>query len=170
MRILGVDPGLRNTGYGVLDVENGRYAPVEGGVVSTGTDQPLEKRLLVIYQDIRSVIEEHSPDAVAIEELHSRYFNLKTAIIMGHARGVLCMAAAQAGINVFNYQPTRAKNLVTGSGRAGKEQMQRAVAAHLQTPDAARNEHVADAFAIAICHAIVVGSRAAAAAAQVERR
>ncbi len=165
-----MDPGLRNTGYGVIDTENGKYAAVEGGVVSTAADASLEERLLTIYRDIRSVISEHSPEAMAIEDLYTRYPNVKTAIVMGHARGVVCMGAAEAGIPVFHYQPTRAKNFVTGSGRAGKQQVQRAVAAHLEEPGAARNEHVADAFAIAICHAMVVGSKAGAAAEAGRRR
>jgi crossover junction endodeoxyribonuclease RuvC len=160
VRVLGIDPGLRNTGYGVIDTLRGAYSAVEGGVVTTVTASPLEERLLTIYQDIRDVIEANKPDAMAVEDLHSRYVNLKTAIVMGHARGVVCMAAAEAGIPVFHYQPTMAKNVVTGSGRAGKDQIKRAVAAHLEEPDAARNEHVADAFAIAICHAIMAGSKA----------
>jgi crossover junction endodeoxyribonuclease RuvC len=94
---------------------------------------------------------------MAVEDLHSRYRNLKTAIIMGHARGVVVLAAGEAGIPVFHYQPTQAKNLVTGSGRADKEQVQRAVAVHLRLPGL-NNEHVADAFSIAICHAMMSDS------------
>ncbi len=163
MRVLGIDPGLSNTGYGVIDSTGRKYAAVEGGVITTPTGSPLEERLLTIYQDVREVIGANQPDAMAVEDLHSRYPMQKTAILMGHARGVVCMAAAEAGIPVFDYQPTRAKNIVTGFGRASKEQMKRAVAAHLDEPDAARNEHVADAFAIAICHAIMANSKAVAA-------
>jgi crossover junction endodeoxyribonuclease RuvC len=115
----------------------------------------MERRLLSIHRDMVDVLEEFRPDAMAIEDLHSRYRNLKTAIIMGHARGVVCLAAAEFGIPVFHYQPTRAKNLVTGSGRAGKEQVQRAIAMHLGLGDDLPNEHVADAFAIALCHAMM---------------
>jgi len=103
-------------------------------------------------------MKEFKPEAVAVEDLHSRF--AKTALLLGHARGVVVMAAGEAGLPVFNYQPTRAKNLVTGSGRADKEQMKQAIAAHLGTPDAAKNEHVADAFSIAIAHAIMAGSSA----------
>ena len=163
MRVLGIDPGLSNTGYGIIDTTGRDYAAVEGGVITTPSASPLEERLLTIYQDIRGVISANSPDAMAVEDLHSRYPMQKTAILMGHARGVVCMAAAEAGIPVFDYQPTRAKNVVTGYGRASKDQIKRAVAAHLDEPDAARNEHVADAFAIAICHAIMADSKAVAA-------
>ncbi len=163
MRVLGIDPGLSNTGYGVIDSTGRDYTAVEGGVITTPTKTPLEERLLTIYQDVREVISANQPDAMAVEDLHSRYPIQKTAILMGHARGVVCMAAAEAGIPVFDYQPTRAKNVVTGFGRASKEQIKRAVAVHLGEPDAARNEHVADAFAIAICHAIMADSKAVSA-------
>ncbi|MBN4064398.1 crossover junction endodeoxyribonuclease RuvC [Dehalococcoides mccartyi] len=161
MRILGIDPGLINTGYGVIDVVKGKFVAVEGGVVRTKSDQPMEQRLFSIYKVIRDVIKEFKPEEVAIEDLHSRF--AKTALLLGHARGVVVMAAGEMELPVFNYQPTRAKNLVTGSGRADKDQMKLAVAAHLGTPDAAKNEHVADAFSIAIAHAIMTGSSAVAA-------
>ena len=162
MRIIGVDPGLSNTGYAVVDDLGRTRVAVEGGVCRTKASEPVERRLLSIYRDMRDVLEEFRPDAMAVEDLHTRYRNLKTAIIMGHARGVVCLAAAEFSIPVFHYQPTRAKNLVTGSGRAGKEQIQRAVATHLGLGERLPNEHVADAFAIAICHAMMSTGAAAA--------
>lgn len=161
MRILGIDPGLASTGYGLIDVHDRQFMAVEGGVVRTKTDQPMEQRLFSIYSVIRDVIQEFKPDEVAVEELHARF--AKTALLLGHARGVAVMAAGEAELPVFNYQPTRAKNLVTGSGRADKDQMKQAIAVHLGTPDAAKNEHVADAFSIAIAHAVMIGSSAVAA-------
>ncbi len=161
MRILGIDPGLASPGYGLIDVNDRQFTAVEGGVVRTKTDQPMEHRLFSIYSVIRDVIQEFKPDEVAVEELHARF--AKTALLHGHARGVAVMAAGEADLPVFNYQPTRAKNLVTGSGRADKEQMKQAIAMHLGTPDAAKNEHVADAFSIAIAHAVMIGSSAVAA-------
>ena len=160
MRILGIDPGLTNTGYGLIEVDRQDYTVVEGGVVRTKSGVPMEQRLFIIYSAIRDVIQEFNPHAVAIEDLHSHARFVKTAILLGHARGVAVMAAGEAGVPVFNYQPTRAKNIVTGSGRAGKEQIKAAVSAHLRAPDAAKNEHVADALSIAICHAIMAGSPA----------
>lgn len=161
MRILGIDPGLTSTGYGLIDVDDHSFKAVEGGVVRTKSDQPMEQRLFSIYSVIRDVISEFRPDVVAVEELHARF--AKTALLLGHARGVAVMAAGEADIPVHNYQPSRAKNLVTGSGRADKQQMKQAIAAHLETPDAAKNEHVADAFSIAIAHAVMSQSSAVAA-------
>ena len=161
LKILGIDPGLTSTGYGLIEVVDRDFKAIEGGVVRTKSSELLENRLFSIYKVIRDVIREFKPDAVAVEDLHARF--AKTALLLGHARGVAVMAAGEAGIPVFHYQPTRAKNLVTGSGRADKEQMKQAVAAHLGTPDAAKNEHVADAFSIAIAHAIMADSSALAA-------
>ena len=161
LRILGIDPGLTSTGYGLIDVDGRSFKAVEGGVVRTKSSEPMEKRLFSIYKVIRDVIQEFKPDAVAIEDLHARF--AKTALLLGQARGVAVMAAGEADLPMFGYQPTRAKNLVTGSGKADKEQMKQAIAAHLGDPDAAKNEHVADAFSIAIAHAIMSGSSAVAA-------
>ncbi|MDA1278738.1 MAG: crossover junction endodeoxyribonuclease RuvC [Chloroflexi bacterium] len=163
MRILGIDPGLTNTGYGLIDIIDRKYRAVEGGIVRTSSDIPMEQRLFTIYSAVRDVIVEFKPDAVAIEDLHSHARFVKTAILLGHARGVAVMAAGEAGLPVFSYQPTRAKNIVTGSGKAGKDQIKMAVSTHLGSPDAAKNEHVADAFSIAICHAIMAESPAVAA-------
>ena len=161
MRILGIDPGLTSTGYGLIDLYGHTLAAVEGGVVRTKSSQPMEQRLFSIYSAIRDVIKEFQPDAIAVEDLHARF--AKTALLLGHARGVAVMAAGEANIQVHNYQPSRAKNLVTGSGRADKEQVKRAIAAHLGNADAAKNEHVADAFSIAIAHAVICQSSAVAA-------
>ena len=165
MRIIGVDPGLNNTGYGVIETSGPEPRIVEGGVVRTQPSDPLEERLHTIFQHISAVLAEMRPGAMAIEDLHSRPRFAKTAILMGHARGVVVMAAGAAGIPVYDYQPTRAKNVVTGSGKAPKDQVMRAVASRLGDNGVTRNEHLADAFAIALCHAIISGSPAAVAAA-----
>ncbi len=161
MRILGVDPGLVNTGYGMIDTDVARPRVVEGGVVRTASKDPLEERLHTIFKAVEEVMADHRPDAMAIEDLHSQPRFAKTAIMMGHARGVVVMAAGAAGIPVFSYQPNRAKSIVTGAGHAPKEQVMRAVASHLRDDAVTKNEHVADAFAIALCHAIISGSPAA---------
>lgn len=165
MRILGIDPGLINTGYGVIDTDitGHTFSVVEGGVVRTVSSIPMEERLHTIFQAIQEVITELQPGAMAIEDLHSHPKYVKTAIMMGHARGVIIMAAGAAGIPVFDYQPNRAKSIVTGAGHAPKEQVMRAVALHLDDENVVHNEHVADAFAIALCHAIVSTSPAVAA-------
>lgn len=170
MRILGVDPGLVNTGYGVIDYGATKPLVVEGGVVRTTSKTPLEERLHTIFQAVQEVITELQPDVMAIEDLHSQPRFAKTAIMMGHARGVVVMAAGAAGIPVFNYQPNRAKSVVTGAGHAPKDQVMRAVAMHLDDEQVTRNEHVADAFAIALCHAIISDSPAVAAVAAANGR
>lgn len=160
MRIIGVDPGLRCTGYGVIDTldnRGNRQLAVEGGVCRSRPGDPLEKRILAIYSDVRDVLEEFRPAVMALEEVHSRYEFPRTAIIMGHVRGAICLAAAEMEISVIDYAPTRIKNALTGSGRASKDQLQRAVAAQLKLSHPPSPSDVADAFALAICHAMAAG-------------
>ena len=152
-RILGVDPGLNTTGYGVLETAGGRVALCEAGVVRGGSARKdLGVRLEKLHRGISEVIEAFSPEAVAIEELYSHYDRRTTAILMGHARGVICLAAAQAGIPIFHYPATQIKKILTGAGRASKTQMQTAIQHELNLPAAPEPADVADALAIAICH------------------
>lgn len=169
MRILGVDPGLTNTGYGVIETGPSRPKILEGGVVRTKSGEPLAERLHTIFSSVQEVISELKPDVMAIEDLHSQPKFARTAILMGHARGVVVMAAGEAGIPVYDYQPNRAKSIVSGAGHAPKDQVMRAVAAHLGDEDVTANEHVADAFAIALCHAIMASSPAVEAIAAASR-
>ena len=158
-KILGIDPALTTTGYAVVTAdERGNVKLLEGGLVRTKSSEPLERRLRVISETLSEIIEEFEPDEVAIEDLHSRYRNLKTAIIMGHARGVAILAAGSANIPVHHYQPTRVKSIVTGSGRADKAQMKRAVSMRLGLTEEIQKDDVADAVGIAICHIHVTGS------------
>ena len=131
---------------------------IEGGLIRTKSSEALEQRLRVINETLSEVIEEFQPDEVAIEDLHSRYRNLKTAIIMGHARGVAILAAGNADVPVHHYQPTRVKSIVAGSGRADKAEMRRAVSMRLGLVDEIKKEDVADAVGIAICHVHVTGT------------
>ena len=101
LRIIGIDPGLSNTGYGILDVNFNHFKAVEGGVIRTKSSDPIEKRLHIIFENISQIIEEFSPVEMAIEDLHSRVKFAKTAILMGHARGVIVMAAGRSNINVI---------------------------------------------------------------------
>ena len=152
-RVMGIDPALTTTGYAVISTDpRGNIALLEGGMVRTKSSDPFEKRLRIINDTLREVIEEFEPDEVAIEDLHSRYRNLKTAIIMGHARGVAILAAGSADIPVHHYQPTRVKSIVAGSGRADKAQMKRAVSMRLGMNQEIEKDDVADAIGIAICH------------------
>ena len=157
--ILGIDPALTTTGYAVVTADpRGNVKLLEGGLIRTKASESLEQRLKAINSTLTEIIEEFEPDEVAIEDLHSRYRNLKTAIIMGHARGVAMLAAGSADIPVHHYQPTRVKSIVAGSGRADKAQMKRAVSMRLGLTEEIAKDDVADAVGIAICHIHVTGS------------
>ena len=155
MRILGIDPGLNTTGYGVLDVDGQKLTLVEAGVVRSTAKEPLSVRVAEIHDGVADVIRSLSPEAVAIEELYSHYARPQTAILMGHARGVICLAAAESDVPVFSYSATQIKKIMTGSGHASKEQMQQAVCRELKLLKAPEPHDVADALAIAICHAFL---------------
>ncbi|MGD9126656.1 MAG: crossover junction endodeoxyribonuclease RuvC [Planctomycetia bacterium] len=155
MRILGIDPGLNTTGYGVLDVDGQKLTLVEAGVVRSTAKRSLSVRVAEIHDGVADVIRSLSPEAVAIEELYSHYARPKTAILMGHARGVICLAAAQSDVPVFSYSATQIKKIMTGSGHASKDQMQQAVTRELKLLKAPEPHDVADALAIAICHAFL---------------
>ena len=159
MKILGVDPSLSNTGYGLLEVNGKKLFPLEGGVIKTKTKDSLEIRLSIIFENFNDLLLKFSPDCLAVEDLHSRPRFAKTSILMGHARGVIIMSAGLNKIPVYDYQPTRAKNVVTGSGRADKTQVMNSVAKILNNKNLLKNEHVADAFSIAICHSIIADSK-----------
>ena len=164
--IIGVDPALTSTGYGIVRVdERGEVALVEGGVIRTKASDTLEYRLALIHQEITAIINEFKPEVMAIESLHSRYRNLKTAIIMGHARGTVVLAGGQAQIPVHHYAPTRVKLVVAGNGRAGKPEMLAAVRIRLGIGDSLNQYDVADALGVAICHAQLATSKSAIAAA-----
>lgn len=152
MRTLGIDPGLHITGYGLLDEKQGGISLVEAGIIKTNREADLTTRLLEISRELSSVIAQFSPDAVAIEELYSHYDHPKTSIIMGHARGVIFLKAAEAGIPVFAYASTRIKNTLTGYGRASKQQMQLMMQSTLGLKKMPEPPDVADALAVALCH------------------
>jgi crossover junction endodeoxyribonuclease RuvC len=152
LRILGIDPGLNITGYGVLEVDGPKMRLCEAGVVRGKSRGSLTKRLLEIHEGVAEVIASLHPEVMAIEELYSHYARPRTAILMGHARGVICLAAAQAGIPVTHYAATRIKRILTGSGHAPKSQVQRAIQRELALPAVPEPPDVADALAVAICH------------------
>ena len=151
-RILGVDPGLNITGYGVLEVVDGRLRLYEAGVVRGKSRGSLTKRLVEIHEGVAEVIASLKPGVMALEELYSHYGRPRTAILMGHARGVICLAAAQAGIPVVHYSATQIKRILTGNGRAPKPQMQQAIQRELGLAAAPEPPDVADALAAALCH------------------
>lgn len=151
-RVLGIDPGLNTTGYGVLEAAVGGPRLCEAGVVRGRDRKSLAARVHDIHAGIAEVIAAMQPAAVAIEELYSHYDRPRTSILMGHARGVICLAAAQAGIPVLHYSATKVKKVLTGSGRAPKSQMQQAVQRELRLSTLPEPPDVADALAIALCH------------------
>jgi len=150
--ILGIDPALGTTGYGVIRICGKRSTLVEAGVIRVARSGALEKRLLELHAGIEEIIAQYRPEAIAIEQLYSHYDRPTTAIIMGHARGVICLAAAQADIPVFHYEATKVKKLLTSNGRASKDQMQRAVQLQLNLLKPLEPADVADALAIALTH------------------
>ena len=152
MIVLGIDPGLANTGYGVVALRGGRLAALDGGVIETRADGPQERRLADIHEQVERLICAHEPDAVALEEL---YFgqNVRTAFAVGHARGVVMLAAGQRGLPCSGYTPQQVKAAVCGNGRAGKDQVARMVQTLLCLEQEPRPDHAADALAVAICHA-----------------
>jgi crossover junction endodeoxyribonuclease RuvC len=151
-RILGIDPGLNITGYGVLEASSGRLRLCEAGVVRGKSRGELSDRLALIYRGVCDVIAGLKPHVMALEELYSHYDRPRTAILMGHARGVICLAAAEAEIPVIHYAATQVKRILTGSGRASKAQMQQAIQHELGLSEVPEPPDVADALAIALCH------------------
>jgi crossover junction endodeoxyribonuclease RuvC len=154
IRIMGVDPGLNCTGYGVVDrLPDGRCLLVEGGAVRTSASAELSTRLSVIHAGIAEALEELRPELVVVESLYSSYRHPRTAILMGHARGVICLAAQQAGLPVAAYPASEVKRALTGTGRAGKQQVAEMVCRMLQLAEIPKPHDVTDALALALCHA-----------------
>ncbi len=162
MIVLGIDPGTASTGYGVVARRGGRLLALDGGVIATAPDDALERRLATIHERVGDLLDEHRPDALAIEELFFGV-NVKTAFAVGHARGAALLAAGSRTLPCRGYTPQQIKSAVCGSGRAGKDQVQRMVAALLALPEPPRSDHAADALAVAICdlnHAPVMAALA----------
>ncbi len=152
MRVLGIDPGLNITGYGLVEADAGRICLVEAGEIRSSVKEPLESRLNELYSGLSDVVEEFTPDVIAFEELYAHYQHPRTAIIMGHARGVLFLVAGQAGIPVCSYGATRVKKSITGVGNASKQQVSRMVVDVLACGDVPGRPDVTDAIAVALCH------------------
>lgn len=151
MIVLGIDPGLADTGFGVVSDDGGRLAALDGGVITTPAGIALEQRLARIHERAEQLISMYEPDAMALEQL---YFgqNVRTAFAVGQARGVVMLAAGQRGLECSGYTPQQVKSAVCGDGRAAKGQVARMVATLLALPQAPRPDHAADALAVAVCH------------------
>lgn len=150
MVVLGIDPGTANTGFGVVARSGTRLVALDGGVIRAAGD--LGERLTAIHRRVAALIDEHRPQAVAVEDV---YFgvNVRSAFAVGQARGVVLLAAGQAGLPCATYTPQQVKSAVCGAGRADKGQVQRMVQTLLSLGELPRPDHAADALAVAICHA-----------------
>jgi crossover junction endodeoxyribonuclease RuvC len=150
-RYLGVDPGLCRTGYALI--ERTARGPVlrEGGVIQSTKTNSLHQRVLEIGAGLREVLADLKPEIVAIEQVFSNVQNVKSSLLLAHARGAILMMIAEAGIPIVHYTPAQIKRLLTGSGKAPKEQIQHAIRAELKLVELPEPNDVADASAIALC-------------------
>jgi crossover junction endodeoxyribonuclease RuvC len=151
VRILGIDPGLQVCGYACLETGGPQETMLEAGFLKTSEGLPLATRLNEIAADLRTLLDRLTPDLVAVEELYSHYAHPRTAILMGHARGVILQKCAEAHIEVRSFAATRIKKSITGNGRASKEQMQRTMQSILGLAELPKPPDVADAMAAALC-------------------
>jgi crossover junction endodeoxyribonuclease RuvC len=150
--VMGIDPGVASTGFGVVRVAGGRMHPLDAGVIEAPPDEPEERRLARIHKGLSDLIAWHQPVAMAVEAV---YFgkNVRSAIAVGQARGVALLSAAQRRVPCFDYTPQAVKLAVCGTGAAPKGQVQRMVGTLLGLPCPPESDHAADALAVAICHA-----------------
>lgn len=150
MRVMGIDPGSRFTGYGVLDWINGAPRHVDSGVISLSPTQPLAERLAVLTRELEALVERAQPAAAAVEKVFTAH-NVRSALVLAHARGAILAVLGKFGVPVFEYTASEVKTSVTGYGRAEKEQMQKMVFMMLGIVAPARFD-ASDALAIGICH------------------
>ena len=153
MKVLGIDPGTATCGYGIVHESDGRLRAVASGCWRTSARERLDARLLAIFEGVRGLIAEHEPDAVALEESYVGA-DARIALSVGQARGAVLVAAAAAGVECAEHAPARVKQTVCGYGRAEKAQVLRMVTLILGLEAEPRSSHEADAYAVAICHAL----------------
>jgi len=149
--ICGIDPGLNRTGYGIIEACDGPLRAVDAGLIRTNGSEKLAKRIADVYEGVVNLLREYPVEIVAVEQLYSHYRHPRTAILMGHARGVVLLAALQCSVQVRDFNATQIKKALTGSGRAGKLQIQRSVASRLHLASIEAPHDVSDALAVAIC-------------------
>jgi crossover junction endodeoxyribonuclease RuvC len=148
--VLGVDPGLVGTGYGLIEPGGGGVAVLDRGVISTSADLPLEARIHLIYDGVRALLDAHAPTALVLEDLYAEYRFPRTALLMAHARGVICLAARQCDVAVLALAPAEVKRAGAATGAASKHQVQHAVRRLLKLEALPTPSHVADALALAL--------------------
>lgn len=151
MRILGIDPGTRITGYGLVEKQGNRLLHIDNGAIVTRSDRELPQRLKAIHDGLVEVIDYYRPEVVAVEQIFVDK-NVQSALKLGHARGAALLTGVNAGLPVFEYTASQVKSAVVGYGKAAKRQVQQMVKVLLNLPEIAQ-EDAADALAVAICHA-----------------
>ncbi len=159
MRIIGIDPGLQITGYGVVDYKLPRPRLVDGGVIRLNPRQAIVQRLCELEKELDGLFEEYRPDVCAVEELYAHYAHPRTAILMGHARGVILLVAGRRDVRLEQFAANRIKQAVTGHGHASKQQMQRTIQGIWNLPEPPSPPDVADALAIALCCGRLISER-----------
>ncbi len=152
MKILGVDPGLYISGYGLIDWDNNAATLIEAGIVKTKKDDEVQRRLQYIYRSILALVKRMKPEAIALEKLYSHHRHPTTSYALGQARGLICLISAELNIALFEYPSTRIKKAVIGRGRASKEQIQRIIQQFLKITDRPKYFDITDALAVAITH------------------
>lgn len=153
MRILGIDPGLGTTGYGIIEDRN--FKLIEAGIIKTRPNTPIQDRIKKIFDEISALIEEHSPGVLVLEKIYSHYKHPTTAILMGHARAVACLVCGKFDIKLVNYPSTRIKKVITGNGHASKQQVQRMVQSLLKLKSPPEPVDISDALAMAISYCYI---------------
>lgn len=151
MLVLGIDPGLAATGYGLVEGDSQTLRPIAYGVVRTPAHLSITERLVMLYDELRRIIDEFAPHQAAVEELFFAT-NARTAMTVSQARGVALLALAKAGLSAAEYTPLQVKQATTGYGQAGKEQVQEMVRLLLGLKETPRTDDAADGLAVAICH------------------
>ena len=157
--MLGIDPGLVGTGYALIERGAAGVAVVDSGVIAAGPQAALEGRLQLIYDGVVGLLDKHEPAVLVLEDLYAEYRFPRTALLMAHARGVVCLAARQRDVPVLALAPAEVKRAVTANGAASKEQVQRCVQRLLDLAEVPRPSHVADALALAFTGFSRLGGR-----------
>ncbi|MFC1645659.1 crossover junction endodeoxyribonuclease RuvC [Candidatus Omnitrophota bacterium] len=159
MLLLGIDPGLNITGYGVIETEKGNLKFIEAGFIKTSVKDKTEDRLVKIYQELTDIVKRFKLDAIVLEKLYAHYKHPLTACLLGHARGIICLVCAQNKINLFEYSATRTKKAILGKGNASKLQIQNMVLSTLGLKYRAKIKlDITDALSLAIAHSYIAKS------------
>ena len=151
MRILGIDPGIAIMGYGIIDLEQNKVKVIENGVITTSSKTRTPERLQILYDNLDEIIKEFKPDEYSIEELFFNQ-NVKTAITVGHARGIQVLCAEKNNLPIYEYTPLQIKQAITGYGRASKRQMQLTVTRLLNLKEMPKPDDAADALSLPLCN------------------